>query len=500
MLSPGQYVVGIPTNPAGAPTSSTGQDGDTATDGNDNGAPGTGGLVGVTVSSIINLQPGTETANEPGQGGAQDDAADTNGDMTVDFGFVPNMSVGSTVFADPNNNGIQDIANPLEDGIAGVTVELYFDANNNGVIDAGEASNPIATTVTDANGDYYFPNLIPGNYQVGIPVPDASAQVSSTPNLTADNVDGNDNGAQTGAGNPTLSDVFNLAPGAEPTEANTFQGNAQDNAAETNGNMTIDFGFVPTMSVGSTVFADVNNDGVQQTTNPLEDGLAGVTVNLYYDANNDGLINGAELTTPVATTTTDANGNYYFPNLPEGNYQVGITPLGDAPTSSTPNLTADGVDGNDNGSQPGGSGTQVLSNVFNLNGGTETANEPNQGGTADDANDSNGDMTIDFGLVPTHSIGSTVFFDMNNNGVQGGVNETGIPNITVQLLYDANNDGAITAAELVPVATTTTDANGNYFFGTLPPGNYQVIIPTTPAAAPLSSTTTTAHSRAVSVQ
>ena len=50
------------------------------------------------------------------------DAADTNGNMTVDFGFVPNMSIGSTVFYDPNNHGTQDIANPLEDGIAGVTV------------------------------------------------------------------------------------------------------------------------------------------------------------------------------------------------------------------------------------------------------------------------------------------------------------------------------------------------------------------------------------------
>jgi hypothetical protein len=492
-LLPGNYYVRIPggANFAGpllaTPFSST----NIATSGTDNNVDNddngnqTSGIGTAVTSSVINLFPDAETITETGPGGTQDNTYDNNGDMTVDFGFVPNMSVGSTVFNDPNNNGIQDIAtNPLENGIASVGVELYFDANNNGVID-GTETTPVATTTTDASGNYYFPNLIPGNYQVGIPVPDASAQTSSAANLTADNVDGNDNGTQTGIGNPTLSDVFNLAPTAETTtEPN--QGGAQDDAtpaADANGNMTIDFGFVPTMSIGSMVFADVNNDGVQNTTNPLEDGIAGVTVQLFYDSDNN------PVTPPVlvGTTTTDANGNYYFPNLPEGNYTVVLpTPPGSAPISSTG--TTAGVDVTDNGTQTG-SGNPISSDVIVLQGGTETRNESGQGGTVDDANDSNGDMTVDFGLVPNQSVGSTVFFDINNDGVQSGVNEIGIESITVQLLYDANNDGLITAAELIPVATTTTDANGNYFFGVLPSGNYQVVIPTTPQGAPLSSTT-----------
>ncbi len=156
------------------------------------------------------------------------------------------------------------------------------------------------------------------------------------------------------------------------------------------------------------------------------------------------------------------NGNYYFPNLPEGNYQVGVTYL-PAPTHLYPRAGTsgdNGVDGNDNGDQPGGPGTPILSTVITLNGGTETSNEPNQGGTQDDANDTNGDMTVDFGLVPNMSIGSTVFYDMNNDGTQNLANpqETGIQGIVLNLLYDANNDGAITAAELNPVATATTDA------------------------------------------
>lgn len=142
--------------------------------------------------------PNAETTLESFPGGTQDDGNfDDNGDMTIDFGFTPALSIGSTVFYDPNDNGIQDLANPLESGIVGVTVVLYHDANNNGDIDGTEI-NPIASTVTNASGNYYFGNLPAGNYQVGIPVPDASAQLSSAGQNTTDNNDLSDDGAQAG--------------------------------------------------------------------------------------------------------------------------------------------------------------------------------------------------------------------------------------------------------------------------------------------------------------
>jgi len=37
------------------------------------------------------------------------------------------------------------------------------------------------------------------------------------------------------------------------------------------------------------------------------------------------------------------------------------------------------------------------------------------------------------------------------------------------------------------VASTSTDSSGNYFFGQLDAGQYQVVIPTPPTDAPLSS-------------
>jgi hypothetical protein len=87
-------------------------------DGDDNGVQmiGPGGMI---MSPIIELAAGTEPVGETGQGGAQDNADDDNGDMTVDFGLIPMMSVGSTVFADnlagvnaTDNNGMQDAGEP----------------------------------------------------------------------------------------------------------------------------------------------------------------------------------------------------------------------------------------------------------------------------------------------------------------------------------------------------------------------------------------------------
>jgi len=103
--------------------------------------------------------------------------------MTVDFGFVPHVSLGSTLFYDNNDSGIQDAD---ETGIPGITVELY-----------DTAGNLVASTTTDADGDYYFGDLLVGDYQVVIPTPPADAPTSSTSTDMNDNQeDGDDNGDQ----------------------------------------------------------------------------------------------------------------------------------------------------------------------------------------------------------------------------------------------------------------------------------------------------------------
>jgi len=113
---------------------------------------------------VITLLGGTEPTDEPGSGGDQDDANDDNGNMTVDFGFIPELSVGSTVFADNNDNGMQD---PEDDGIPGVTVEV-FSVGPDGIPENGDDVS-VGTDVTDANGDYFVGGLAPGDYYVGLP-------------------------------------------------------------------------------------------------------------------------------------------------------------------------------------------------------------------------------------------------------------------------------------------------------------------------------------------
>jgi subtilisin family serine protease len=83
---------------------------------------------------------------------------DNNGTPAVDIGAVERYyaSISGRKFKDQNQNGVQDAGEP---GLAGWT--MYLDLNQNGQLDAGERS-----TVTDAQGNYAFKQLIPGFYTV----------------------------------------------------------------------------------------------------------------------------------------------------------------------------------------------------------------------------------------------------------------------------------------------------------------------------------------------
>ena len=82
-------------------------------------------------------------------------------------------SIGDRVWNDANGNGIQD---PDEGGFENVTVDIVWDLNGDGVIDANEPV--LATRTTDANGNYDFEELIFGNYI--IKVTDTNGVLSNT--------------------------------------------------------------------------------------------------------------------------------------------------------------------------------------------------------------------------------------------------------------------------------------------------------------------------------
>ena len=503
-LYEGEYYVLIPASEFGSGEPlETLQWSSTPTDTNDNGEDdddngiqmaGPGSMV---MSPEIILAAGTEPVApaEDGSGSTQDDAADANGDMTVDFGFVPGVSVGSLVFADEDNNGLYDGA---DSGIDGVEVQLWNpgpDGTKGGGDDVqvvtgadgilGTADDLAAAPVVTAGGGlYYFGNLLPGNYYIVIPAPDVDYPLSSTPTDTDANngEDNDDNGIQAGGlGTMTMSSVFELSVAAEPM-GESGPGGDQDAADDDNGDMTIDFGFIPAMSVGSHVFADLDNNGLYDGA---DFGIDGVEVELW-STGPDG-DKGTADDALVATDVTTGGGIYYFDALLEGEYYLKIQstqfgagealeayPLSSADIASSG--TDNATDNDDNGLQMGGAGGMVMSPEFILESNTEPNTEPGPGGAQDNSDDDNGDMTKDFGFTPAVSVGSTVFLDEDNDGIQD-LNEPGIPGVVLEL-YDAGPDKLIgTADDGGLVASTTTNSVGDYYFGGLYEGNYYIQVP-----------------------
>ncbi|MEL6813378.1 MAG: SdrD B-like domain-containing protein [Cyanobacteria bacterium J06598_3] len=80
-------------------------------------------------------------------------------------------SIGDFVWSDLDGDGFQDSGEP---GIEDVTVDLIWDLNGNGTIDANDPV--LATQTTNSNGNYDFPELIFGDYIV---------QVTDTNNVLA---------------------------------------------------------------------------------------------------------------------------------------------------------------------------------------------------------------------------------------------------------------------------------------------------------------------------
>jgi Ca2+-binding RTX toxin-like protein len=91
----------------------------------------------------------------------------------------------------------------------------------------------------------------------------------------------------------------------------TFPGSADYNAASAQTTFTI------TGTISGHRYIDVTGNGLSSDDTPL----AGGTLNLYRDSNNNGVLDTAT-DQLVATLTTAADGSYLFPNVTPGNYFV----------------------------------------------------------------------------------------------------------------------------------------------------------------------------------
>lgn len=198
----------------------------------------------------------------------------------------------------------------------------------------------------------------------------------------------------------------------------------------------------PLGSLGNLVFVDLDEDGIQDTNEP---GIPGVLV-MLLDANSNML----------DQTTTDANGNYLFTDLPAGEYKVKfpieVTESGTDYTLTKPNAGFNDNLDSDAIAMLDGSGNS-MTQIYEL-----------------DEGENNLSLDAGYVIVPevlVGSLGDLVFIDLDEDGIQDP-NEPGISGVIVMLL---DTDGNM-------IAQTQTDSFGNYLFDELPQGNYKVKFPT----------------------
>jgi len=484
----------------------------------------------IHTSGIITLVGGAEPtgetdpigaggADQPNQGLTTTNDPDNSGNMTVDFGFVRPVSVGSTVWKDLDADGVQDASEPA---ITGATVTLL---NADGTVfdsDIYTAGVQALTDITDADGQYNFDMLPAGDYRIQVNLatatnPNASSFIPTPPQITDpdaagpgqdNNTDSNIDAAFDTNTNDQIhtSGVVSLTASGEPTgETDPIgaggadqpnQGLTPSNDPDANGNMTVDFGFIEPVSIGSTVWFDSDGDGIQDVTEPA---IVGVTVTLL---NANGTVYDSDPVTAgiqALTDITDGDGQYNFNGLPEGDYRVQVDlntatshiggSLQPTPTQvADPDAAGPGQDNNtdsnvDNaapGHNPAGNIYQSGIVTLSLGGEPTGETDPIGAGGADQPNqtalqpDNNGNMTVDFGFIAPVSLGSTIWEDTDADGVQDAA-EPAIIGATVTLLnangtvYDSNPNVAG-----IQALTDVTDADGQYNFDGLPPGDYRV--------------------------
>jgi cyclophilin family peptidyl-prolyl cis-trans isomerase/uncharacterized surface anchored protein len=382
----------------------------TATTGTDGSYSFTGLRAGTY--TIAETQPATgftDGDETPGTAGGTTTTNDSISGITLDaaeaatgylFAEVPTStggtaSIAGSVFGDADSDGVRDTG---ETGVSEVTITLT------GTDDQSQPVSRTATTGTD--GSYSFTGLRAGTYAI--------AETQPATGFT----DGTET-AGTAGGLTTTND--------------SITGITLDAAEAATGYL---FAEVPTStggtgSIAGSVFADADDDGVQDTG---ETGISGVTITLT------GTDDQSQAVSRTATTGTD--GSYSFTGLRAGTYAIAETPPATGFT-----------DGDETAGTAGG----VTTTNDSITGITLTA-----GATA---------TGYLFAEVPTStggtaSIAGVVFGDADSDGVQD-TGETGVSGVTITLTGTDDQSQPVSRT-----ATTTTD--GSYSFTALRPGTYAV--------------------------
>ncbi|MGB0383793.1 MAG: SdrD B-like domain-containing protein [Ardenticatenaceae bacterium] len=401
------------------------------------------------------VEPGDYTVTAPVLAGSSSTTPRTvtvvvasGGNPTANFGYQPAGRISGTAFEDANGNGTQDGG---EAGIANVSITL----------DGQDRS-----TTTDANGNYEFTNVDEGNYTVTAnpvsgysgPTPNShSVSVLPGSSATANFAyqaegtvsgllfeDRNGNGSQD-AGEPGLSGLeVQLVNGSTATATTDADGNYQFTgvqagnytvvapqaagysgptpasraiAVPAGGSATASFTYQSRGTISGVVTNDANANGSQDDG---EAGIEGVFVTLIDDENGN------------RSAMTDADGNYQFTQVDQGNYTVIVDEVAGF-FSTTPRSRAVSVA-------------------------------------------ASGSATANFGFQPSGTVGGIVFYDLNGNGIQDA-GEVGIGGVSIELL---------TAGTRIPTEVTTTEGDGTYLFTEVEARSYTVSASNPPGLFPIS--------------
>ncbi|MEL6983202.1 MAG: SdrD B-like domain-containing protein, partial [Actinomycetota bacterium] len=417
--------------------------------------------------------------------------------------------IGDRVWLDENGNGLQD---PGEPGVPGRTVNLWVDEDGDGTPDV-----IIATTTTDANGNYSFADLDPRlTYFIQVvPVPGAPF---TPPNQGDDQLD-SDVDPATGISPPIVLD-----PGQSDLtiDAGVLDLQAGVSIEKTTNGQDADTPTGPVIPVGSPVewrYAITNNGDFPLVDVAVVDDQ-GVTVSCpmtTLDPGESMVCTGSGVATagqysnlgtvsgqPTDPNTGDPFGgpisgsdpSHYFggggglvieksTNGQDADVPPGPSITEDRPVNwtytvtNTGNLTVTGVSVSDDQGvavtcptdtlAPGesltctGSGTATVGQYANI--GSATGQPVD--GDGNPVGDPIGDTDPSHYLgepIATAALGDRVFLDENRNGVQDP-GERGVGDRVVNLWTDDDGDGAPD----VIIATATTDVNGNYLFTDLDP-------------------------------
>ncbi len=368
-----------------------------------------------------------------------------------------NLSAGNYTVTVTDNNGCQCVSNVTIDGVAAIGNFVWADTNNNGIQDAGEPGIPnvvvilldgndnmISQTTTDQNGQYIFDGLTPGSYKIKFPI---STNTNGTDYILTTSNNGDetkDSDAQPMSGsNDAMTEIITLSPGDNSTDLD---------AGYIVGCSNINFNFSTTTSTD--IPCNNSNDG------QIDLSLTGGTAPYSYSWSNGATTQDLNDLAPDNYTViiTDANGC-------EGTYSASIS----EPAAITTNTNATNVacSGGDNGTVQvtvdGGtapytynwSNGETIQNINSLTAGSYTV-------TITDANNCSTTATASVDQAGGLLVNVTQSSNSSCNGDNDGVISISVTGGTTPYSYEWNN-GA-TTEDLVNLTAgeytvTITDAN-----------------------------------------